>query len=254
MKYYSELLKMKYFSKRQIEELVGNEKTAKSLLLSYSKKGIIKSIRRDYYFAVNLETGEPDADRFIIGSNINPSGYLSHHSAFEYYGMANQIFSEIYVSSTKRFNDFEFDGVNYKWVKAGIEFGIVKSSQNIKVTDIERTIVDSIKDFSKIGGIEELLRCIDIVPLIDEKKMLEYLSKYENQSLYQKTGYLLSHFKKNLKLSDYFFDSCQNRINKSVRYLYKGIEYEHPVYNSKWKLYVPQNLLKIIDEGGNAIV
>ncbi len=46
-----------------------------------------------------------------------------------------------------------------------------------------------------IGGLEELLRCLSLVPLVNEDRLLAYLPLYNRQFLYQKTGYVLQHFK-----------------------------------------------------------
>ena len=45
------------------------------------------------------ETDSPLANRYQIAGAIIPSSYFFHHSAMEYYGVSDQIFYEIYVSS-----------------------------------------------------------------------------------------------------------------------------------------------------------
>lgn len=57
--------------------------------------------------------------------------YVSHHTAFEYYGTVDQIFYEVYVGSEMRFHDFEFDGYTYHYVKEQMKEGIV--SPELKV-------------------------------------------------------------------------------------------------------------------------
>lgn len=84
------------------------------------------------------------------------------------------MFSEIYVSSNTKFNDFEFDGKHYTRVLSKTNEGVKKVGK-VRVTDIERTIVDSIKDFTKIGGLEELLRCLSMVTYASENKLIKYL-------------------------------------------------------------------------------
>ena len=157
MKQYIQLLKMGCFTREDVAKITGNIRTADSVLYSYKKKGVIVSIRRNLYAAISLETNQPVCTPYQIASSISPDSYISHHSAFEYHGMANQVFSRIYVSSSTKFNDFEFDGKHYTRVFSKTNEGIKKIGK-IRVTDIERTIVDSIKDFTKIGGLEELLR------------------------------------------------------------------------------------------------
>ena len=254
MKYYDELLSAKLFTKEKLNQLTGSVDAAKALLKSYLRSGYIEKIRYNYYGIKSLETKQIIPNRFEIGSNINKNTYISHHSAFEYYGMANQIFSEVYVSSKRGFENFEFDGVQYTHVASNIDNGITRPTEHLKVTDLERTIIDNIKDFAKIGGLEELLRCLLMVTFISEEKLLSYLTAYNNQFLYQKTGYILSHYQKSMKLSDDFFDVCKSKIKKSVRYLYDGIGFQNPKFYSKWQLFAPENLMKLIDEGGDEIV
>jgi len=253
VKYYDALLRMEVFSKQEINQLMGNSDSAKTFLRSAVNNGQVEKIRHNYYAVKSLETGKVIPSRFAIGTGINKTAYLSHDTAFEYYGMANQVFGVVYVSSASKFQDFEHDGVKYKYLLSKVDFGIASPSKHIKVTDIERTILDNIKDFSKIGGLEELLRCLSMITVVDEEKLLEYLVAYNNQFLFQKTGYILSHYK-NMKLSDAFFDKCKGNIGKSVRYLYDGIQYEAPRYYPKWQLHAPSDLMKLIDEGGDAIV
>lgn len=254
MKHYNELLKLGVFSKSQVNVLVGNSDTAKTLLKDYLQRGLIEKIRYNYYAVISLETKQSVSNRYMIASHINENAYVSHISAFEYYGLTNQAFTEVQVSSSKPFANFSYDGVNYIWISSAFEAGIVSFPSQIHVTDLERTIVDCIDDFEKIGGLEELLRCLQMITFIDEEKLLSYLESYNKQFLYQKTGYILLNFKDSMKLSQGFFSTCKKKISKSIRYLYKGIQYENPKYDSEWQIFVPKELLKWLDEGGDELV
>ncbi len=252
MEHYIKFLKMGCFSREDVTKITGNLNTASSVLRTHKNKGLIKAIRRDLYTAISLETGESVCTPFEIASFISPDSYISHHSAFEYHGMANQVFSEIFVSSTTRFNNFEFDGKQYTRIDSKTDEGI-KTVGKVRVTDVERTIVDSIKDFNKIGGLEELLRCLSMVTFASEEKLIKYLSIYDSCFLWQKVGYILACFP-NMKLSDEFFTVCKNGVGKSIRYLYDELKYENPVFLSEWGLFVPSDIMKMLDEGGQTIV
>ena len=143
----------------------------------------------------------------------------------------------------------EYDGVSYRYIAPRVSVGIDKNPDGVRVTDIERTVLDSINDFEKIAGLEELLRCLELIPHIDEEKLLVYLERYSKQFLYQKTGYVLNHFVDELRLSERFFEICQQNITKSVRYLYCGIEHEQNAFDNRWKLFVPKSLLTILSQG-----
>lgn len=115
----------------------------------------------------------------------------------------------------------------------------VKTIGKVRVTDLERKIVDIIKDFTKIGGLEELLLCLTMITYTDAEKLVRYLTLYNNQFLWQKTGYILSEFP-NMKLSPEFFDECKKHIEKSVRYFYPELKYEGSDYASEWSISVLQ--------------
>lgn len=249
LKYYEELLKMQCFSRLDVELITGNKDAANSLIDNYKNKKYIDSVRRNLFVALSLDSHQPIANRYKIASVITTSSYISHHTAFEYYGCSNQVFHEVYVSSEKKFTNFEYDDIAYTYVASRLNSGIETKGNGVRVTTIERTIIDSINDFEKIAGMEELLRCLELVPYAAEDKLLDYLKQYDKQILYQKTGYILRHFQKQLRLSDDFFSECLKGIKDSVRYLYKGLEHLTNIYNKEWKLIVPINLLQLISEG-----
>lgn len=249
---YVELLKMDTFSMVDVYKLIGNKKTASSLVLRLSKKGLVKRIRNNLYTCVNVATDSVIASKYQIACAINETAYLSHHSAFEYAGIANQVFYEVYVSSKTKFLDFEFEGITYRYVPSKVDVGVIipRNTRGIWVTSLERTIIDSIKDFEKIGGIEELLNCIGLVPYIDESQLIDCLDAYSMQFLYQKTGFILEHYKDELKLSRDFFDYCKTKTGKSTRYLTK----ESDTYCNEWRLVVPNRLFEITEQGGTPLV
>lgn len=245
MKYYEKLLDMKCFSLHEIQELVGgNCNTAKSLLRSYIQRGYVEQVRKNLYVTVSLESGAPVATPYQIAGKITPTSYVSHRSAFIYYGYANQVSYEINVSSSSKFNSFEFDGLEYSCIASRISEGIIEENQ-VRIADRERSVIDYINDFDRIGGLEELLKGLEMMTYLSEEKLLRYLQLYNKAILYQKAGYILEHFRKSLKLSDEFFEVCQREKGKSVRYFSSSIPQNNFIYNSRWGLMVPEDLLYI---------
>jgi predicted transcriptional regulator of viral defense system len=250
VKHYKNLLEMQCFTRADVERITGSSGAANSLINDYQKKGYIDQVKRNLYVAVSLETDQAVPSRYFIGSHITDGAYISHHSAFEYYGLANQVFYEVYISGGKRFSEFEYDDVTFRYIAPRITGGVTEKSDSVRVTDMERTVLDSLGDFEKIAGLEEFLRCLELVPYLDEEKLLEHLEEYGKQILYQKSGYVFSHLKKELRLSDKFFEVCESKVTKSVRYLYHGVKHEPNTFDRRWQLFVPQNLMKLISQEG----
>lgn len=255
MNVYNQLAKHPVFTINEVEKLTGNLKTAYSQLDRLMKKGLVKKVRKNIYSVVNPVTGQIVATRYQIACAVTGTAYISHHSAFEYYGLANQVFYEVYVSSETKFNAFEYDHMTYKYVASRMQDGIVeaKNTTGVRITDLERTVIDSIRDYNKIGGFEELLNCLEGIYYLDEAELLRYLEVYNTQGLYQRGGYLLQHYQKKMQLSNKFFDSCKEKIGKSKRYLLNDSN-EKSTYNREWELMVPEGLFQMAGLGGDILV
>jgi len=249
VKYYEQLVDLGCFTRDDVEAMTGNRETAHSVIEAYKKKGLIESVRRDLFVAMSLETKQPVPNRYAIASHAAPGAYVAYHSAFEYHGLANQVYYEVYAASQFRFREFEHDGLIYRHVMSPFEDGVETKSDGVRVTDLERTVIDGIDDFEKAGGLEELLRCIEMIPYLDCSKLTGYLLGYDKAILYQKTGYILGHFKDELKLTDDFFHVCQSRVSKSKRYLYRNLKHEPHLLCKSWALYVPENLPALTKKG-----
>lgn len=252
---YYELAKLSVFSLSDVEKLTNNKKTAYSLVERLIKKGLTKKIRNNIYSCVNPATGQVVASRYQIACAVYSSAYISHHSAFEYHGLSNQVYYEVYISSDKKFRDFEFEGISYKYIASKFTDGVEepRNSDGIRVTNLERTVIDNIKDFEKIGGFEELMNCLDSVHYLNEDKLAAYLDGYNIQSLYQKTGFLLEHYMHEFQLSKSFIEYCKSKIGKSTRYLLKDRKSKNS-YNSVWRLVIPEDLFDVTGIGGDELV
>ena len=253
-KYLEDFHKMKLFSLQDAVQIVGTEKSAKDLLRNYKKQQLICPVRRNLYTVTDLATKQAIATKFEIGSNITSSAYLSYHSALEYYGLAHQQFFVLYVSSSKKFTSFDFEGIHYQYCKSISEKGVYTPLMDslVRVTDEERTLIDCIDRIDRAGGLEELLHAITSITYLNENKMLTYLEIYNKQFLYQKAGFLLSYFQQETKLSDNFLKICREKMGKSTRYLDELSVTS--VYHSQWKLFAPENIRSFSEQGQNEFV
>lgn len=142
-------------------------------------------------------------------------------------------------SSSSLVREFDFDGIHYHGIKTDCNIGIenVAYSGGVRITNKERTVIDSIKDMNKISGFEEIDECISMLSGLNEGKLKEVLDFYSNQFLCQKTGYLFEKHKDTLKISDDFIEYCYEHIGNSKRYIDKSAS---GIYISKWQIVVPK--------------
>lgn len=247
MKHYEKLIELGCFSRSDLAELLGNDATAGSLLREYQKRGYVERVRHDRYTVISLETKQPVLSRYQIGCGLFSDAVIANHSAFEVYGFANQVFYEIYVSTASRFSDFEYNGVIYRRLAPKRTMDVVQTG-GVCVTSVEQTVVDCIADFEKTAGLEETLRCIQLIPSLNEEKLVRILKGRNNGYLWQKCGYVLEQLNDDLGLSPNFFATCLSNKAGSKRTFMK--ESSLPlIWDRKWDLYVPRSLRKITDKG-----
>lgn len=247
MKYYRQMAELGCFSAKQLAgKLACCEATAHSIIQSYVKKNYIARVRQNLYVPLRFETDVPILDKFQIGSQLFPDAYITHHTAFEYYGVANQVYEVVYVATESRFKDFEFDGLLYKRIAPAPNVKI-REQFGVKVSTLEQTAIDSIKDLDKLTGLEEVVRCLMLVPSLNSKKLLEILENYNNGFLYQKSGYILQELNSRLHLPESFFQICKERSSNAKKYL--TANHKNLTWNKDWGIYAPESLNDIVNKG-----
>lgn len=246
MKHYEKLVELGCFSRSDLATITGSEAAANSLIYGYRQKGYIERVRRNLYVAISIETKQPIPTRYQIASRLFEDACVSHHSAFEYYGYANQVFYEVYVTTLNRFQSFEYDGVTYHRIAPRYE-SLAELIRGVRVSGLERTVIDSIHDFEKVGGLEETLRCLMLIPSLNPDKLLSILAAHNSGFLYQKSGYLLESLRDNLDLPESFFAECRKHISGGKNYLMK--ERNNFVWHERWRLYAPADIRVITNKG-----
>ena len=239
----------KLITKKDVIDKFENEKQYSNWIALKLKSNIYKKVRNNLYALVDPSTNDIYSTKFEVASKISESSFICYHSALEYYGIANQVFSNVFVGSLTRFNNFVFNDNEFIFKSAkNIKFVNNIINEGIKVSSLEKTIVDCIDNINLAGGIEEILNALEQIKYLNEKKILEILLDINKLVLYQKVGYLLELYNNQFELSDDFFKECKTHISKKVNYLIQ-YEFKETELNENWKLIVPKNLKSRINGG-----
>ena len=209
------------FRTQDILDYFTSVRSMQTKLKALIEVGRIAKIKNGLYATVNPLTGDVFASRFEIASALFENACVAYHSALEFHGLGNQMFSEVQVFTEKRNIPFEYNGLEYKFFSYTAKCGIMRLEQNVEivVTDLERTVVDCIDRIDLAGGLEELVTALNGITHLDEQALLSYLKEYNKKFVYKKTEFLLSLLKKDL-LSQNFFDICKQNCSKKTR-IYK---------------------------------
>ena len=236
------------FAKKDVIDLFADDKQFENHMASMVRSGKVVKIRNGLYAQID-NLGVPRTTKFEIASKINDESFVSHHSALEYYGVANQVFNTLTVGSRRKFNDFSFDDVDYtrQAVKDYTQVIYIVTA-GVRVATLERAVVDCIDNIDLGGGIDELLNALEQIRVLDENRLAEILQSYNKVILYQKVGFILEQYKDKYMLSDKFFADCKSRLTNQIKYFLND-EYSDIAYNSDWQLMAPKNLKSRISGG-----
>ena len=76
--------------------------------------------------------------------------------------------------------------ITHIFVKRVKDIDFVNLINGVRVSTIEKTIVDSIDNIKSFDDFEALLEILSMVPLIDGNKILDYLKKLKKRILFSK--------------------------------------------------------------------
>ena len=250
MKYYNEILDLGVFTRQDAEQIIGNEKTTDSFLWRSLKKEYIKRIKHNYYVVTDIVNDSSLCNKYEIATKLNKDNYVAYHSALEYYGYNNQVFNEIIYCGKKRTKDFEFDSISYHFVESKCDLQIQENYDRVRITSLERTMVDCIDRMDLAGGIEEMYRAFDCIGRVDEKKIIEILDFYDKKILYQRAGFIFETFNNKLHISDSILNYIHSKIGSSKCYLISSKKMKNTMLDKKWNVCIPTYISQILTKGG----
>lgn len=229
----------KLVTKEKVIDQFKDAKQYSNWIANKLKSRIYIKVRSNLYALIDPSTNNVYSTKFEIASNISCSSFICYHSALEYYGIANQVFNDINVGSLTKFNNFMFMDNDFIFKQAkNVLFINDVISEGIRVTSLEKTIIDCIDDFSLAGGIDEVLYALEQIKYLKEDNLIMILEDYDKMFLYQKVGYLLEKYNYQFNLSSNFFDKCKLHLTNKINYLVKS-KFKKITLNKDWNLVIP---------------
>ncbi len=244
--YIEKLQSLRIWSIEDVESLSKSSSSARELMRNYISRGIVSSVRRNLFLANDLATGLPIANRYEIGSKITKNSYIAYHSALEYHGIAQQLGFTVQVCATKRFRPFSFDDQDYQYYSSSFENGVLTSATDtlVRVTGIERTIVDCTDRVDLAGGWEEVFSSFEMIHRPDFRLIETYLEKYGKKSLYTKIGLVSSYFTPQWNTPEGFVERCAELGCHNLNYFTS--KEDSAAYCKQWNIYIPEAMMKYI--------
>jgi len=140
-------------------------------------------------------------DPYLLAGKITDDAILGYHTSLEAHGRAYSIFRRFtYLTKRSLGRSFQLQGTTYQGVShpkvlrsTGREDLFVevqdRSGLDIKVTNLERSMVDVLDRANLSGSWEEIWRSLESIEFLDLDKIVEYVTALENATTAAKVGF-----------------------------------------------------------------
>lgn len=229
------------------------------LIRHLRSKNWLMPIKNGKYAIVPLESGMDDFNSynwFVIARELISPGdyYISHYSAMSIHNMVTQPLNTVYIASPLRHRGRKVGLIRFKFIYImkrkvwGITSEWVTPQEQVKVSDLERTIIDCLYIPEYCGGISEIAKGIWMTrDKIDYKKLYKYASKFKKTVVSKRLGFILETYgirKENI------VTLLDKDVEKHKSYpLLDPVLPDMGKYNKKWHLKInlnPEELKAII--------
>lgn len=233
-----------------------SSRTKEALLTYHRKVGHVLSVRRGLYAVVppGADPVSYSVDPFLVASKLTSDAVLSYHTALELHGFAYSV-QEHFVYAASRplapftFRNYSFRGVRFpgSLCRANQEgFGVVvvdRSGMEVRVTSLERTMVDVLNRPKVSGGWEEVWRSLESVPFVDLDKVVEYILLLGNATTSAKVGFFLAQHCTPLMVEEKHLKALQSLRPRQPHYLDRSKQRPGRLV-SEWNLIVPTEIFE----------
>ncbi len=234
--------------------LVGRAHASKALS-QLINNGVVTRLQPGTFRIVPFELGferEYLGNPYVVARElISEKYYLSYGSAFDLHQMVTQPQLVVYISSPKMMRSRIIQGTEFRFVrcKAKDLFGIteiwVDKNEKIYVSDLERTLIDGLKQPAYCGGFSEVAKGFSIKQqAIDPQKIIDYAVKLNVGAVNRRLGYLMELYQIGTRIHWEFLET-------TLSLTYQLLDPELPAeghHIAKWRLRlnIPQEELLAI--------
>ena len=229
--------------------------TRKALLTYYRKQGRIVPVRRGLYAVVPFGSS-PDSspvDPYLLAAKMTKDAILAYHTALEFHGKAYSVYTRLHYLTARRslpvrFRSYEIRGVLVPQslrAKGEETFGVVphkRSGVELRVTSLERTLVDVLDRPELTGSWEEIWRSLESVEFYDIDQVVNYVLLLKNATTAGKVGFFLQQHKEALMVDDVHLKPLRKLRPLQPHYLIRG-KRQGGRWVKEWNLMVPDEIL-----------
>ncbi len=226
-----------------------------AIVKKHVQAGNLLRVRRGVY-AVVPRGQTPDSlvvDPYVLATHSTPDAVVAYHGALQFHGKAHSLSRRVPFLTATTARAFDFRGTELVPVPvppplralSDLGGGVIlktRDGSSVRVTTLERTLVDVLDVPRHGGGWEEIWRSLESVEFFDLDAVIEYAFKLASAVTVAKVGFYLEQHREELMVEDHHLERLRARAPKRPMYLERG-KREPGKLLSGWNLVVPQRVL-----------
>lgn len=232
-----------------------NKKSIWSLLNYHENAGNVLRIRRGFYATVprGFNKSMHHVNPYLIAGRITDDSVLSYHTALDLHGFAHSVFYHFYFFTRKSMRQFTFQNSNFKSVKIPKSLAIKQAENfavtdvnrddlNIRVTTLERTLVDVLDCQEYSGGWEEIWSSFATVPLLNLDQTIQYALLLNNATTIAKVGFFLETHREQFKVEEQHLQQLEKHKPLQKHYWERSKRTTGKLIK-RWNLIIPEAII-----------
>ncbi len=221
--------------------------TVDAHLARWHRQGRIVRVKQGVYVRRDSDRASSQPDFIALASRMAPDAAVAYHTALEAHGFAQSLFERLTFVTWTRVKPVEFLGRRLTPVRprapvaerAGGEPWVElvdRSGLEVRVTSVERTVVDVLDRPSISGGAEEVWRSLEAVPAIDPEPLVDYVQALGSHTVAARVGCFLDARRAELAVPSETLDRLEVMRPRQPVYLDRALGGS---LDRRWNLIVP---------------
>jgi len=228
--------------------------TSASVLKQHVASGRLLHLRRGLYAVVppGMDAASAQVDPYLLATNLAPDGVVAYHAALQFHGRAFSLWNRYHYLTGGRQRRFAFRGLEFEPVRVPATLrklpdlggGVLErphAGGTVRVTTLERTLVDVLDSPGHCGGWEEVWRSLEMVEFFDLDAVLQAVKALGSALTAARVGFYLERHRDALMVESHHLQAFRDLAPAQPRYLDAGREPGRLVKG--WNLIIPERVL-----------
>jgi len=209
------------FRLKEVQKILHlDEASSRSFVRKLVNRGIITRLKPGLFVLIPFELGqecEYMGNPLLVAREImgGKDYYLCHGTAMEIHGMVTQPQLVVYVATLKSRRPVNVLGTEFRFIHSqkkfffGLSDHWVTKQEKVRVSDLERTVIDGLKQPGYCGGLTEVAKAFWIRHQdMNISRLIEYAVKISVGAVIRRLGFLLELYNIGTPEDKKFLHSC----------------------------------------------